>query len=229
VAQISHVMLNRTWSCWRGPRWRGEASPRTENKRQQPNWVPFFGAAERKQGWAPKGFAKQTRRAARRAVLLGAVAGDGAATRLVGRSGLLPRLPPSWSRTWRGFTAANSAGSPAKTSTATAASSKVASRSPLRAGRSASRLDVAGDDGGKHFVTDHVPPAASAVTTVGASWARGSLGPDLTYPYPAGARQGATAPEEGPGRSETLVSEYSRLVRPLLLRESTLRPSLGGA
>jgi hypothetical protein len=46
-------------------------------------------AAERRQGH-PKGFAKQTRRAARRAVLLGALAQDGAATRLVGRSGLLP-------------------------------------------------------------------------------------------------------------------------------------------
>jgi hypothetical protein len=62
-----------------------------------------------------------------------------------------------------------------------------------------------------------------------ASQARGRLDSDLTYPYPAGARQGATAPERGPGRTETLVSEYSRLVRPLSLRVGTLRPSLGGA
>ena len=59
-------------------------------KGSSPPECRLFGAAERKQGWAPKGFAKQTRRAARRAVLLGALAGDGAATRLVGRSGLLP-------------------------------------------------------------------------------------------------------------------------------------------
>ena len=79
----------------------GERRPGQRIKGSSPPECRFFGAAERKQGWAPKGFAKQTRRAARRAVLLGALAGDGAATRLVGRSGLLPRRPPSWSRTWR--------------------------------------------------------------------------------------------------------------------------------
>lgn len=68
--------------------------------------------------------------------------------------------------------------------------------------------NVAGDAGGKQFATDHVPPAASAVATVGASMA--DWGPALVLTHPSPAAPKAQPHQSLAFRRMTLVSERSR-------------------